>query len=69
MDGAVMVTCPQCGEQNTEGTKFCGNCGARLGQPAGLLQRARRASGSAPVRARCVDAAAGARGEHQSATG
>ncbi len=26
-----VVLCPSCGAQNTLGTKFCGNCGAKLG--------------------------------------
>ena len=25
------IICPNCGSQNTQGTKFCGNCGTKLG--------------------------------------
>ena len=31
--------CAKCGEQNTEDSSFCGNCGAALTQPTSLPQR------------------------------
>src|SRR6266536_4274604 len=27
-----MATCPQCGQENPEGFRFCGSCGAPLGE-------------------------------------
>ncbi len=31
-----MIQCPLCGYENRDGSKFCGNCGARLTQSSGL---------------------------------
>ncbi|MBM3128999.1 MAG: hypothetical protein FJ009_10320 [Chloroflexi bacterium] len=32
-----MIQCAQCGTKNRDGSKFCGDCGARLVQPSGLI--------------------------------
>jgi len=32
---AATVACPSCGHQNPAGTKFCGNCGAKLPEATG----------------------------------
>jgi class 3 adenylate cyclase/tetratricopeptide (TPR) repeat protein len=33
-----MIACPSCGSENTEGAKFCSECGARLTPAAGPLE-------------------------------
>lgn len=32
-----MIYCSHCGTQNREGSKYCGNCGARLAPPSGVV--------------------------------
>src|SRR5574341_2084652 len=32
-----MIYCSHCGTQNRDGSKFCGNCAARLVPPSGLV--------------------------------
>lgn len=45
-----MVTCPQCGSQQPDGTAFCDNCGAALSGPGSMAQAQPQASaqGSKP---------------------
>src|SRR2546421_5406533 len=37
-----MLTCPKCGQENPEGFKFCGNCGASLEGEAAAAREERK---------------------------
>src|SRR5712691_12380514 len=37
-----MATCPQCGQENPEGFKFCGSCGAALAEEAPAPREVRK---------------------------
>lgn len=43
---AAASTCPSCGCQNPEGTRFCRDCGAKLGAPACPACGAKQAPGT-----------------------